>query len=374
MTILANNLRRIFCKPINFVLMLVVPVALTFLVITATTEPVKYIIGVVDEDQSELTSSFLKKLETQAVITTLENDEKVINSALLNSEVDMALRFPKGYTQNIIDGKDCKVQTFVIQQTNQTEPMKLLIQSLSGAAREFGKAANGNSKEFYDAFQKYTKPTLTASYQTFEFTKQENINRSISSLGYLAFGMMFLISFATMLILEDKLSRVFSRILTTPTSQASYYGQHFLSYLIVALIQIVVIFNLFPKMTDLSYGEDIQTRLSVMFVTFCFALTCIAIGIMVSRFARSTSTAGALVSLVNLPMLMLGGCLWPREIMPDAVQRIGDFVPPTWFLNGAKEVLNGNGLSAASHEILYMLAFSVVLLLITFCIRTDEKY
>ena len=42
MTILANNLRRIFCKPINFVLMLVVPVALTFLVITATTEPVKY--------------------------------------------------------------------------------------------------------------------------------------------------------------------------------------------------------------------------------------------------------------------------------------------------------------------------------------------
>lgn len=374
MTILINNLRRIFGKPSNVILMLVLPIALTFLVIQATTGPVKYVIGVVDEDKTALTEAFKKELEAQAELVPLENDNKAIDSALLNSEVDMAMRFPKDYAKNLIDGKTAKVQTFAIQQTNQTEPIKLLIQSLSGSAQEFGKACKGDSKAFYDAFNKYTAPSFSATYQNFEFTKQEQVNRAISSLGYLAFGMMFLISFATMLILEDKLSRVFSRILTTPTSQASYYLQHFLSYLIVAIVQIVIMINLFPQIMDLSYGTDTETQLSVMLVTFCFAIACIAMGVTISRFARSTTTAGAFVSLVNLPMLMLGGCLWPKEIMPEAVQHIGEFVPPTWFLNGARRVLNGEGLASASKEMLYLIGFSVILLIISFSVRTDEKY
>ena len=50
-----------------------------------------------------------------------------------------------------------------------------------------------------------------------------------------------------------------------------------------------------------------------------------------------------MIGLVNLPILMLGGCLWPRELMPEFVKRIGDFVPTTWFLKAAETVYMETG-------------------------------
>ena len=65
--------------------------------------------------------------------------------------------------------------------------------------------------------------------------------------------------------------------------------------------------------------------------------------------------------------------MWPRELMSETLQRIGDFLPTTWFLVAAEEVLYGNGLGAAGKYLLYLGALAAVLLIVSFTVKTDDK-
>jgi ABC-2 type transport system permease protein len=374
MTVLMNNLRRIFGRPINIILMIVVPVVLNIFFISISGSAQKYTIGVIDCDKSQLTESLLNKLSEEAEIKEIEDNEEIIRSALLNSEIDLALKFDENYAQKIMNGEDAKIQTFAITETNLSEPIRILISSFASSAREIGRQADGDSEKFYKAIDNYVDGTFSAEYDNFEFSSKEKVSRAVTSLGYLAMGMMFLMTFATTLLLEDKETRVYSRIITTPVTRASYLFQHLLSYLIVAVIQIALIFLIIPNIVEISFGSTTTIEFETMLVTLLFSGVCIAIGLTVSRFSKSSSIAAALVSLINFPVLMLGGCLWPREIMPEGVQRIGDFMPTTWFLNAASSVLNGEGLGAAGKEMLLLGGLILILLILSFVVKTDEKY
>lgn len=373
MTIFQNNLRRIFGRPINIVLMLVVPIALNIFFIAVSTSETKYVVGVIDYDQSKLSEMILNQLDGEADITQIDDDEAGIKSELLNSNIDMALKIEKGYADDIIAGKDAKVQTYAITETNQSEPIRILISGITSAAQELGRQCGGDSDQFYTAMDDYLNGHFTADYESFSFTSQETTNRAVSSLGYLAMGMMFLMTFATTLLLEDKESGVFARIATTPVTRGSYLVQHLMSYITVAIVQIIMIFMIVPNVVEISYGSTTKIELQTMFITLLFAGVCIAIGITVSRFAKNEAMVSAIISLIDFPVLMLGGCLWPTEIMPDFLQKAGKFMPTRWFLDAAETVLNGEGLRNAEKNIAFMVILMAVLLIVSFAVKTDDN-
>ncbi len=375
MTVLLNNLKRIFFKPINIVLMIVVPIALNLMFISIFGAEQKFEIGIIDLDDSKLTASIVEELKSAANTHEYENDVDAINSALLNSNISMAIRFPENYAQDMIDGKRPKVEIFAIEENTDSVPVTMLIASIGSNCGEIGKLCKGDEEMFYNTVEDYLAGAYQAEYKTFDLSKGEEIERAVSSLGYLAMGMMFLMSFATTLLLEDKLTRVYSRILTTPTTRASYLLQHLLSYVIVALVQVVLIISLLPVIMngEISFGDSFGVTVQVMIVTLIFATACIAIGLAVSRFSKNNVVAGAFVSLVNLPVLMLGGCMWPRELMPEWLQKVGDFVPTTWFLKAAEDVLYGNGLFSAWKELGLLLGLAAILITVSFVVETDDK-
>ncbi|MBE6984692.1 MAG: ABC transporter permease [Ruminococcaceae bacterium] len=372
MTILLNNLRRIFGKPLNIILMVVVPIVLNIFFISVTNMENVYVVGVIDCDDSRLTQIITDKLKENADIVYFEDDEMRINSALLNGEIHLAVRFAENYEQDMIAGKAPQLENYTIMEDEDYEPIRLMLSSYNGAFQDFGKIFKDDAEKFNQAVDKYLDGDLSAEYKTLGYSEQEKVSRAVSSLGYLAMGMMFLMSFATTLLLEDKVTRVYSRLLTTPVSRASYLIQHLISYVIVAALQVVLIINILPSVVDISFGSG-QTLFEVIVVTLIFATSCIAIGLTISRFSKNNVVAGAFVGLVNLPVLMLGGCMWPRELMPEAVQKIGDFMPTTWFLSAAETVLYGEGLGSAKMELIYLGALAVVLLTISFTVKTDDK-
>ena len=105
MTVLLNNLKRIFLKPINIVLMVVVPIVLNLLFISIFNAEQMYEVGIIDLDDSKLTTAIIEELKVAANTHEYENDDSLINSALLNSTINMAIRFPENYAQDMIDGK-----------------------------------------------------------------------------------------------------------------------------------------------------------------------------------------------------------------------------------------------------------------------------
>jgi len=368
MTVFFNNLKQIFSKPLNIILMIVLPVAFNLFFISVAPDA-KYVIGVYDNDKTDFTKQMVENMDGGYKVVELKEEEDV-KSAVLNSNVDCAIVFEKDFTKRIIKGEISKAQYYGLNDTNSTQPLKMYIQSCINAAVEIGKASAGNEQTFYKGLTAYYEGTYKINYQKLGFSQAESVGRAVSSLGYIAISMMFLTTFATILIIKDKMCGVYNRILVSPFKSSNYFLQHLLSYFIVSFIQVILLVDLMPNIANVNFGNNLEETLSLIIVCLCFSTVCISIGVTISRFANKTIVAGSLVSLLNIPMLMLGGCFWPREIMPDTLKTIGDYMPTTWFLKGTELVLYGNGLFSAFKYIVFMLIFSMVLMIIAFGAKT----
>lgn len=371
--IIGNTLKRIFGKKSNILFMVVIPIVLDIFLISSSTSTVSYDIAVVDNDATQYSQQIVSTLAEDNDVTMLDNVEE-INELIINRSIDCAIVFYDGFTQDLIDGKeDVKVESYSVSGTNSYQPIFMRINSYITAGRQIAKAVDGDEAAFYKGLDDYDKGNFGAEYKTFTINDEKTVEKAVTSLGYLALGMVFLMIFSTILILEDKVSGVFDRVAVSPLKASSYLAQHTFSYFIVAFIQIYTLLAIVPKVINISYGATPAERYQVLIVCCAFALVCISIGVTISRFSKSILMAGTITSLINLPMLMLGGCLWPREIMPESVQKIGNIMPTTWFLKAGEDVLYGRGVSAAANEILYMILFAVVLLVICFVVKTEKE-
>ncbi len=371
MTILKNNLKRIFGRKVNILFMLVIPIVVNIFIISASTGEAKWNLGISDKDNTQFTQEFIALMKEDCNIITLTEEDDV-SSMILNRKIDCSFIFEDGFTDDLIAGKDVQVKSHILDGTNQTGPIQIRVASYITAAKEIAKVSNNNAIAFYEGMEKYKESKYSAEYKNFDSSYKEDINTAVSSLGYMAFAMLFLITFSTGLLLEDKLSGVFDRIATTPLRASSYYTQHLLSYFIVAAIQVVVVINVLPSVVKVSYGNSVMDVLNVIIVSCCFALVCIAIGLTINRFSKNSLSASASNTLVDLPMLMIGGCLWPKEVMPDYLQKLSDFMPTAWFMRAGETVISGGSLWDAKNELLYMLGFVIILLVISFTVKTEK--
>lgn len=371
MSILGNIMKRIFGKRSNILFMLIIPIVLNIVMISSATHEVKYNIGIIDEDSSDYTKQLITALKEKNNIKMLKKSDDV-KSMILNKKLDCAFVFDKGFTKQLISGENPSVKSYAMEDSNAASPITMYLESSIDAAKQISKAIRGKEDAFYDAIQDYNNSEYKADYKSFGSNSLAQADNAVTSLGYIAFGMVFLLAFSTALILEDKLSGVYDRITASPLSKASYFVQYMCASFTVAVIQVLVLINILPKLVNVTYGNTDSQQIQVIIICCFFAAVCVSIGIFISRFSKNELMANALTSLINLPMIMLGGCLWPREIMPSYVQKIGDFVPTTWFLSAGRKVLDGQGLMAAGREMIYMLTLTVILLSITFLIKSDK--
>jgi len=353
--------------------MLVVPILLNMFLISVATQEVEYKIGILDQDSTPFTQDFISQLKKQYKVTLLTPSDDV-KSMVVNKKLDSAFAFQPGFTVEMLGGKDVSALSYALEGSSIARPIQVYISSYISSAKQIAKAAKGNADAFYKGLDAYKKGTFAVEYKSFSnSTKSEqDISNAITSLGYIAFGMLFLMSFSTGLILEDKLSGVYDRLSATPLTRFSYFSQHLLASFLVAAIQVAVLISYLPKLVNVSYGSTPVQQQEVVVVCSVFALACVAIGVTISRFSKTALMATGLTTLVNIPMLMLGGCFWPREIMPKFLQQIGDFMPTTWFLNAGQAVLYGKGLDGARNELSYLIAFAALLLTVSFVVKTEK--
>lgn len=352
--------------------MLVIPILLNMFLISAVTKDVKYNLGILDQDSTPFTEDFVSKMQEKYNVTLLTPSDDV-KGLVVNKKLDIAFTFQSGFTADMLEGKDVAALSYALEASNVAKPVQVYVSSYISSAKQIATSAKGNEDVFYKGMEAYNKNTFAAEYKNFstEFSEKD-VSNAVTSLGFIAFGMLLLITFSTSLILEDKLTGVYDRITATPLTRSSYFSQHMLASFLVAAIQVLLLISFLPDMVDISYGSTPNQKLEVIVVCLAFVLACVAIGVAISRFSKSALMASSLTALINIPMLMLGGCFWPREIMPDFMQRISEFMPTTWFLQAGETVLYGKSLNGAISELSYLICFAVLLLIVTFAFKSEK--
>lgn len=361
MTILRTNFKRILRKPINIIMMLVVPIILNLIIITLANQPSKYNVELISYETTDLTEAVAEAFGKEFSLNITDDEDKA-KQAVLDGYADYLIVIPEGFTQAALCG-DAEVQSYSRQDDDRLKPISVYVSSYVSAINQIGKSANAEEKRLYADLEQYTKGIVTVDYQYCTTVSNSSVDNAVNSLGYVAVGMVYFIVFSTMLLFEDKKCGVADRLHSSPVNRLTYFFQHLLSYLCLAAVQIVIMIVVIPLLVDVQYGEDFMQKLKLFAICLLFAAACISIGITISVFSKNTVMANSLVSMVNVPMLMLGGCFWPASIMPEGVQKVAKIMPTTWFLSAARGILRNED---AQTYILQLLlgGFSVLLLLV----------
>lgn len=343
------------------------------LLIVVTSQEVQYEVGIIDEDNTLFTQGFIEQLKGQYEIINLTSNDDV-KGMVINSELDGGLLFQQGFTESLLNGEDVSVLIYDLAGTDIFGPVKVYVSSYVSSAKQIARASGGDQEIFYQGMDLYKNSAFNVTYESaLNYAGSErDVSNAVESLGFIAFGMVFLMTFSSSIILQDKLSGVYDRIAVTPVSRLSYLLQNMLACFVIAAIQSVLLLSIISSIVDFSFGQTSEEKQEVLLVCLAFSLVCVALGVAISRFSNTRLMAGSLSTLIYFPMLMLGGCFWPREIMPKFAQQIGDFFPTAWFLQAGRDVIAGKGIAAASQQLIYMLSFAALLIFVSFIVKNEK--
>ncbi len=148
------------------------------------------------------------------------------------------------------------------------------------------------------------------------------------------------------------------RILTTPTSKATYLLGTISGQVMMALVQmtLLVLFGIFAM--GLQWGRD---PFALFIILTASALAAAAIGTTMGTFIKSEGQASGISILAGMVMALMGGCWYPLELFPAAIQNVVKILPTTWAMQGLLDlVLRGRGLVDILPEAGVLLGFATI--------------
>jgi ABC-2 type transport system permease protein len=148
------------------------------------------------------------------------------------------------------------------------------------------------------------------------------------------------------------------RLLTTPTLKSTYLLGTIMGRVATALVQMSLLVGFGILVMKLNWGSQ-PLALAVMLVAS--ALAAAALGTTLGTFVKTESQASGLSIMTGMVMALLGGCWYPLEMFPQAVQNAVKILPTTWAMRGLLDiVLRGQGLSSILLEAGVLLGFAAV--------------
>ena len=150
------------------------------------------------------------------------------------------------------------------------------------------------------------------------------------------------------------------RLLTTPTTKAIFLLGTISGQVVMALVQmtLLILFGMFAL--ALNWGRE---PFALFVLLTCAALAAGAIGTAMGTFVKTEGQASGLSIMAGMVMALLGGCWYPLELFPAAVQNIVKILPTTWAMQGLIDLLLRNaGLSGILLESGVLLGFAALFL------------
>jgi ABC-2 type transport system permease protein len=181
--------------------------------------------------------------------------------------------------------------------------------------------------------------------------------RSNSSAGQLITWVFIpLIGISSMFAYERQQGTL-RRLMTTPTRKSTYLLGTIVGQVASALVQMLLLISFGIFVMKLPWDSQ-PIALGVMMVAATLAAA--ALGTTLGTFVKTESQAGGLSIMAGMVMALLGGCWYPLELFPKAMQTVVQILPTTWAMRGLLNiVLRGQGLVAVLPEAAVLLGFAV---------------
>lgn len=353
-----NTIKVTFRKKSNIIVYLILPVAsILFLMnVMAGDGPSSVKMGIVNKDGGVLSKDMIKYLEDTGKFEGISIDEKDVSEKVVNKKIDLAIIIPKDFEENIYNNSFKTISITSIKGEEVTAWVENYINLYIKNLLDISKASNGDKESFNKIYNSYKDGQFSLRVEKIVDKKH---NKGLTQQGF-GFFIMFMLIGSTLtssIILKEKRERVYQRICSTPVSAKVYIMGNIISNIFIVTIQVLLALIAVRKILKIdTYIPDYQLFL----VMFIFGIVAVGIGMIIVAFSKSTAEAGNISTLIITPTCMLGGCLWPLNIMPEKVQKISNFIPQKWAIQAIEKLQNGGGLNSIQLNILILAGFALV--------------
>lgn len=334
---------------------------------------------VVDEDRSSLSGALMVELKASNVFNFAESDIKNAAGKVEEGKVLTAILIKEGFDTDIKRGE--KVTLGVIKVKDDT-----LILTLQKLVSDVGLKIAGGVRiaDITGDFIASVKPEVDKQrviasayssamdawkYKVPVEVKAAAVNTgpgSYDSLKHSMIGLSLFFSMYTMVfgigtILSDRQYKTWQRMLISPVSKVSILGGSMLVAYLTGALQMGLLILAGKYLLGIDWGSSI---LGILMVTGAFVFAVTSMGLMLSGVVKTHGQLSSITPVVLTSTSMLGGCMWPLEIVNNKLLLfLAELTPQKWAMQGMEGIASkGMGFEAAVLPILVLLAMGTLFL------------
>lgn len=317
-------------------------------------KPLVLIVGAQDEANIQT----IRLLSANEQFTWEESDEVSARDRVLNQEAIAAVKI----ADTILDHLEKEEPLFELIVQRKTQEYAALHRYVEGVGRTLAQASQfsaGMDEGFYQSFlEKVAKrEPISISH---EIIQKDNSNAeavSLLAVGFTIMFMMFGISGAASIILDERVGGTWQRLLISPTTKFQMMTGYLLSYFLMGWTQLSVLMITMNLIYGATWGKLIYF---IPFATLVI-ITIVGFGLMMAGIVKTRQQAGAVSTVLIVSTCMLGGVYWPLDIVPEFMQQLAKGVPQSWMITGFREIISGSLYTPAiQNAVLVLMGFSFI--------------
>jgi ABC-2 type transport system permease protein len=214
-----------------------------------------------------------------------------------------------------------------------------------------------SSLKMAKSIQKDTPERVTVVEGTTE-DQVEYDPRANSSAGQLITWVFIPLFGISALFAYERQQGTLRRLLTTPSHKATFLLGTISGQVAMALVQMLLLVGFGILVMKLNWGRE---PLALFLILLASALAAAAFGTTMGTFIKTEGQASGLSVMFGMVFALMGGCWYPLELFPSAIQNAVKVLPTTWAMQGMLDlVLRGGGLQNVLPEVGVLLGFAVI--------------
>ena len=365
----AAELKRVTRDRTFLFFIVLLPILVILLVGLTTASSTRIRVAVVPGQSTPLATQLVNDLEATPGLTTQRYSTRAKGvDALRRGEVEAVVLVPMTLDSDLRSGRTTRIPILVPGAIASSQAAVTAVTSAvtrHGATVQATKFATAHSNRSFDQNLATTRLLQRETPVVSVRTEVVNSKSNYLPLGYnySAPTMLVLFVFISALaggaaMIQTRRYGIFSRALAAPIRPRDLVLGETLCYFALALGQALLIVIVGAAMFGVSWGNPWAAAALVGM----WALVGTGAGMVSGTIFRTPEQATAIGPAVGIAFGMLGGCMWPLEIVPQSVRLVGHATPHAWAVDAWVSVLSrGGGLADIAGYLAILAGYAVAL-------------
>ena len=372
--IAGNSMRRFLRDRTTVFFTLILPVLIIFIVGSATSgfDDPTFPVGIVDQGSGALGADLIRALDRESIDLETFDDREDLAKLVRRGAISAGVVLPSGYDTRLRSGERVRVELLVDLTRGFPAAVRSLVseavakqgavlQAASFVARNGGRSFDEGFAEAKRTAGLVSNVEIGVAAETVGSPERQTYLPP--GVGYQAPSNLLLFVFITSLagsavLIQSRQLRVTHRMLGTPTAARTILAGETLSRFSTAAFQALFIFVVGTVLFGVSWGAPLGATLVIVL----FVLVGTSVGMLFGTIFRTPEQAGAIGAPMGIAAGMLGGCMWPLQIVPKTMQQIGHIFPHAWAMDAWIVLIGrGGGIGDISKQLAVLAGYVVVL-------------